>query len=184
MTELVAEAEHTLLGAGLLLVAARPAERRVELVLPDGAKQGHGLDGVAPLAWLDHPSGVDVFLDRGDDQAHSVLLDQLVAGRDHLVEVVSGVDVHHRERQPAGTEGPQRQMQHDDGVLAAREQQHRPLELGGHLPNDVDRLCLQRTQVAQFVLSDGGGRLQITGHSFLRSLKPGRTDHIWHLSDI
>lgn len=41
--------------------------------------------------------------------------------------------------------------------LAAREEQHRPLEFGGHLPDDVDRLCLQRAQMAQFVLPGGGG---------------------------
>ena len=37
-----------------------------------------------------------------------------------------------------------RQMQHDDGVLAAREQQSGPLELGCDFADDVDRLGLQR----------------------------------------
>ena len=95
--------------------------------------------------------------------------DQFVAGRDHLVEVVAGVDVHHRERQPPGAERLERQVQHDDGVLAAGEQQHRPLELGGHLPNDVDGLGLQRAQMAQFVLAgrEGPAVSQATGHGFL-----------------
>src|SRR5262249_4774263 len=43
------------------------------------------------------------------------------------------------------------QMQHDDGVFAAGEQQHRPLELRCHLPNDVDGLGLQRAQMTQLV---------------------------------
>lgn len=170
LAELVAEAEHPLLGAGLLLVAARSAERRVELVLPDGAEQRHGLDRVASLRWLDDAACVDVLLNRGDHQAHPMLGDQLIAGGDHLVEVVAGVDVHHRERQPTGPERPQRQVQHDDGVLAAGEQQNGPLEFGGHLPDDVDRFGLQRAQVAQLVLAGGWSRLQIAGHNFLADL--------------
>jgi len=67
---------------------------------------------------------------------------------DHLVEVVTGVDVHHREGQPAGAEGLDRQMQHHDRVLAAGEQQDRTLELGCHLTNDVHGLGLQRAQMA------------------------------------
>ena len=93
--------------------------------------------------------------------------DELVAGLQHLVEVVPGVDMHHRERQAARPERLERQMQHDDGVLAAGEQQHRPLELRGHLPNDVDGLGLQRAQMAQLVaaclveLLGGGHRILV-----------------------
>jgi hypothetical protein len=63
---------------------------------------------------------------------------------DHLVRAAAprrscaGVDVHHRERQPPGANALMGQVQHHDGVLAALEQQHRPLELGGHLADDVD----------------------------------------------
>ena len=156
LTELVAEAEHPLLGARLLLVAAGAAERGVELVLPDRAQQRHGLQRVARRDGLDDAARVDVVLDLGDDQPHAGLGDQLVAGGDHLVEVVTGVDVHHRERQPARPEGLQGQMQHHDRVLATGEQQHRPLELGGHLADDVDRLGLQRAEMAQLVLPDSG----------------------------
>ena len=157
LAEFVAEAEHPLLGARLLLVAARPAERGVELVLPDGAQQRHGLDRVSRRDGLDDPPRVDVFLHRRDHQTQPVLGDQFVAGRDHLVEVVAGVDMHHRERQPARAEGLECQVQHHDGVFAAREQQHRALELRGHLPDDVDGLGLQRAQMAQFVLAGGPG---------------------------
>ena len=80
-------------------------------------------------------------------------LDQLVAGLEDLLEVVPGVDVHDRERQPTRPERLERQVQHDDGVLAAGEQQHRPLEFGGHLADDVDRLGLERPQVAELVAS-------------------------------
>ena len=41
------------------------------------------------------------------------------------------------------------QAQQHDRVLAAAEQQHRPLELGGDLAHDVDRLGLERVQVGQ-----------------------------------
>jgi hypothetical protein len=55
---------------------------------------------------------------------------------------VAGVDVHHRERDAGRPERLLGQVQHDDGVLAAREQQHRALELGGDLADDVDGLGL------------------------------------------
>ena len=151
LAELVAEAEHPLLGPRLLLVAAGAAERGVELVLADRAQQRDRLQRVARRDRLDHAARVDVVLHLGDDQPHTGFLDELVAGLQDLVEVVAGVDMHHRERQPARPERLERQMQHDDGVLAAGEQQHRPLELRGHLPNDVDGLGLQRAQMAQLV---------------------------------
>jgi hypothetical protein len=47
LAELVAEAEHPLLGPGLLLVAAGAAEGGVEAVLLDGVEQGGGLQAVA-----------------------------------------------------------------------------------------------------------------------------------------
>ena len=56
-----------------------------------------------------------------------------------------------------GPEGLDRQVQHDDRVLAAGEQQDGPLELGRDLADDVDGLGLQGPQVAQLVLP--GGRL-------------------------
>jgi hypothetical protein len=43
----------------------------------------------------------------------------------------------------AEPEGLERQMQHDDRVLAAREQQRRVAALGHHLAHDVDRFGFQ-----------------------------------------
>src|SRR4051812_12102255 len=52
----------------------------------------------------------------------------------------------------AGGEGLAGQLQHHDGVLAAGEEQHGPLGLGGHLAQDVDGLGLQRLQLAEPVV--------------------------------
>ena len=74
-------------------------------------------------------------------------LDHAVAVLDHLGEVVPRVHVHDRERQRARVEGLARQVQQHGGVLAAGEQQHAALELGGHLANHVDGLGLERPEV-------------------------------------
>ena len=66
----------------------------------------------------------------------------------HLGEVVPGVHVHHRERDRRRPERLLGQAQQHDRVLAAAEQQHGPLELGGDLADDVDRLGLEDVQVA------------------------------------
>src|SRR5262249_26817402 len=59
------------------------------------------------------------------------------------------VDVHDREREPPRTEGLLREAEEDDRVLAAGEEQHRPLELGGELAEDVDRLGLELVEVRE-----------------------------------
>ena len=146
LAELVAVRHDALLGPGPLLVAAGAAEHGVEAVLGDGVEQGHGLQRVArgPRAGvLADLAGVDRVLHRGDDQLDAEVGDGAVAELDDLVEVVAGVDVHHRERDPRRPERPVGEVQHDDGVLAAGEQQHRPLALGGDLAEDRDRLVLE-----------------------------------------
>ena len=45
-----------------------------------------------------------------------------------------------------GAERLRGQVQHDDGVLAAGEQQHGTLELGDDLADDVDRLGLEHVE--------------------------------------
>ena len=52
--------------------------------------------------------------------------------------------------------GPERllgQAQQHDRVLAAAEEQHGPLELGGDLAHDVDRLGLERLEVGELARS-------------------------------
>ena len=101
---------------------------------------------------LDHPAGVDRLLHRRHHQAGTGTVHGAVAELDDLGEVVPGVDVHDRERQLARPERLGRQVQHDDRVLAAREQQHGPLELGRDLTDDVDRLGLEGPEVGQLVV--------------------------------
>jgi hypothetical protein len=119
-------------------------------VLLDRVEQGHRLQPVARgarAALLDHAALVDRVLDARDDQARPELLDHAVAVGDHLGEVVTGVDMHHRAGQAAGMERLAREVEQHGGVLAAREQQHAALELGGHLPNHVDGLRLYGPEV-------------------------------------
>ena len=147
--------EDALLGAGALLVAAGAAEGGVEAVLGDRVEQRRRLQAVARRArtgLLAHAAGVDRVLDVGDDQPLAELLDEPVAELDHLGEVVPGVDVHHREREASRAERLLGQAHQHDRVLAAAEQQHRPLELGGDLTHDEDRLGLERLQVRELVL--------------------------------
>ncbi len=74
-----------------------------------------------------------------------------VAELDDLVEVLTGVDVHDRERHRSGPEGLGRQVQHDDRVLAPREEQSRAFDRRGDLAEDVHRLGLELVEVGQFV---------------------------------
>ena len=102
-----------------------------------GLRDALGAGVLADLA------GVDRILHRGDDELDAEVGDDAVAELDELVEVVSGVDVHDRERHTRRPEGAVRQVQHHHGILAAGEQQHGPLELGGYLADDRDRFVLQ-----------------------------------------
>ena len=106
-------------------------------------------DARGPVSSRTRPSSIDC-LHRGDDELDAELGDGAVAELDDLVEVVAGVDVHHRERDARRPERPVGEVEHDDGVLAAGEQQHGPLALGGDLADDRDRLVLE--------LGGGGGR--------------------------
>ena len=147
LPELVAEREDPLLGARALLVAAGAAERRVEAVVLDRLQQHRGLQAVARRPLLLDAARVDRLLHGGDDQLLAERLDQAVAELDHLGEVVAGVDVEDRERQRAGPERLLGEAQQDDRVLAAGEQQHRALQLGRHLADDVDRLRLETVEL-------------------------------------
>ncbi len=152
LAELVAEGEHALLRPGALLVAPRAAESRVEAVLGDRVEQRDRLQPVARgprPGLLDHPAAVDRLLHARDLQALAELGHAPVAELDHLGEVVPRVDVHQRKGERSRTKRLLREPQQDDRVLAAAEQQHRPLEFGGDLAHHVDRLGLERPQVAE-----------------------------------
>ena len=84
------------------------------------------------------------------------LLDPAVAVGEDLGEVEAGVDVHDRERDPRRRERLAREVQHHDRVLAAREQQARPLHLGGDLAEDVDALGLEGPELGQDVGAHAG----------------------------
>jgi hypothetical protein len=152
LPEVVAERVDPLLRSRLLLVAPPAAEHGVVAVLGDGVEQGDGLEAVAARSGaglLDHPPGVDRRLHGGDHELDAELGDAPVAELEHLLEVVTGVDVHHRERDAGGPERLLGQAQHHRRVLAAREEEDRLLELGRDLPDDVDGLGLEHVQMRE-----------------------------------
>ena len=107
-------------------------------MLGDRVEQRHRLQPVARRL-VDHAAAVDRLLHRG----HEHVRHAAVAELDRLGEVVAGVHVHDRERNRARPERLFGEPQEHDRVLAAAEQQHRTLELGSHLADDVDRLGLE-----------------------------------------
>ena len=110
---------------------------------------------------LGDPPGVDRSLHARDLEPDPGVCDDPVAVLDDLREIVPRVDVHHRERDRSGRECPQREPQHDCGVLAAGEQQNRSLELGGDLPEDVQGLGLEGGQMGQLVRRRGHLRISM-----------------------
>ena len=151
LAELVAVREDALLGAGLFLVAARAAEERVELEFLDRVEQRHRLVHVAALVGAAqlHAPGADRIAHASHDEALAELGRPRVAKRDHLGEIVLGVDVQQRERKAIGPERLLGDAQHHDGILAAREEQRRIRGLAHHLAHDVDRFALEPVEVRQ-----------------------------------
>jgi hypothetical protein len=124
-------------------------------VLGYRVKQRRGLQLVAasPAAgFLGHPARVDRFLHGRDDEAGTGFGSPPVTELQYLGEVVPGVHVHQRKGDARRAERPLREGKHHDRVLTAREQQHRPLELGGDFPQDLDRLGLEDIEVGQQVV--------------------------------
>ena len=164
LAELVAERVHPLLGPGLLLVAPGTAEHGVELVLVDGVEQRPRLEAVARRVGtrlLGGPARVDRLLHRGHQQAWPPARrrcrsrNSRTSGKLWPVSMcITGNGIR------PGTERLLGQAEHDDRVLATGEQQHRALEFGGHLADDVDRLCLDGPQVRQLVLPRDGAPLR------------------------
>ncbi len=162
--ERVAQRDDPLLGPGPLLVPAAAAEHRVEAVFVDRVQQRHGLQRVAgAVGPLDQAAVVDPVLDVRHLQAQPEPLDQPVPEVDHLRVVVPGVHVQQRERHRGRRERLDRQVHQQRRVLAPGEQDHRPVELAGHLAEDVDRLRLQRVERVQ----RRGGHEVCSPHSIL-----------------
>src|SRR5579884_561386 len=152
LAEVVAEGEDPLLRPAPLLVAARAADCGVEAVLLDRVEQRRRLQAVARGAragLLDDAPLVDRLLHRRDDEPLPELRDAAVAVLDRLGEVVPRVDVHDRERELARPERFLGEPQEDDRVLAAGEEQHRPLPLGRDLAKDVNGLRLELVEVRE-----------------------------------
>ena len=124
-------------------------------------------DARGPVSSTTRPR-VDRVLHARHDQPLAELRHAAVAELDHLGEVVPGVDVHQRERERRRAERLLGEPQQHDRVLAAAEQQHRPLEFGRDLAHHVDRLGLERAQVAEL----GVGR---DAHSPTLARRAGRT---------
>ncbi len=115
-----------------------------------GLEQDRRLDPVAGSIRLlpDHAAG-DGIGHRGDHERETQLLDPAIAVGEDLREVEPGVHVHHGERDACRCERLARQVEHDDRVLATREQEAGALHLRGDLAEDVDALGLQGAQLAQ-----------------------------------
>src|SRR6476620_1943549 len=170
LAEVVAEAEDALLRPRPLLVAPSTAHRGVEPVLLDRVEQRRRLQLVARRArsgLILHATPIDRLLHARDDEALAQLRNATVAELDHLGEVVARVDVHDRERELRRAERLLSEPQQHDRILAAREEQHGPLSLGGDLAHDVDRLRLELVEVGErtaigahghYATSDGTSR--------------------------
>ncbi|CAM5405533.1 hypothetical protein TPAU25S_02600 [Tsukamurella paurometabola] len=172
LAESVAQREDPLLGAGPLLVTAAAAEHRIEAVLGDRIQQRHRLQRIADaIGALFEPAIGEVVLHRRHVQAEVVLLDHLVAEGQHLRQIVTGVHVQQGEGQRRRPEGLDREVQQHGRVLATGEQDHRTLELAGHLAEDVDRLRLERVEGAEFGARSrrilGNGHEACSPHSVL-----------------
>ena len=148
LPELIPEREHPLLGPSLLLIPARTTEQRIKPILVHRIQQHRSLNPIPrTTSGLGYQSTRDGLRHAGHDQLQPELVDPPVPILHDLGEVVAGVDVHHRERDPPRRERLLRQPQHHDRVLAAREQQHRALELGDHLPHHEHALRFERVEM-------------------------------------
>ena len=146
-----AEAEDPLLGAALLLVAARAPEGGVEAMMVERLLQPLGLPHIGVERAV--VERVDPALDRlgvpVDEQRHPAFRRHPVAQRVHLAEFPRCIDVQQREGRGAREERLAREMQHHRAVLTDRIEHHGIVRLGHHLAHDVDRLGLEPLQVGE-----------------------------------
>ena len=148
----ITEAVHPLLGATLLLVAARTPESGVETTLGQAIQQGTRLQGTAAVLRAHAPgahaasNGVLVAV---DDEFRADLARIRIPKLDHLRELVAGVHVQERKRNLAREKGFLGKPQHDTRIFADRIQHDRPGELGDSLAQDVDAFRLKGLKMVQ-----------------------------------
>ncbi len=87
-----------------------------------------------------------------DHQFRAQFLRATVAEVDYFGIVVTGIDMHQRKRQRGLAVRPeaerlQREVQHDDRILAARKQQRGPAALGDEFAQDMNRLGFEPVEV-------------------------------------
>jgi len=138
-TERITHAHDAFFCTRTIFIATRTAERDVEAMRGDRVEQRDRLQAVARAIGflLDGSPAVDRVLHLPDDQTLTELFDPRIAERDHLGEVVPSIDVDERKRKARRPKCLLGEPQHDDRVLAAREQQHRPLPLRHRLAKDM-----------------------------------------------
>src|SRR5262249_24241374 len=91
--------------------------------------------------------GAQALLVDVDDKPETETLHGLVSKRDHVPKLPRRIDVKQRKRRLGRMEGLAGQMQEDGGILADRIEQDRPLEIGGHLAQDMDAFRLESIQM-------------------------------------
>ena len=136
------------------LARARSSSRRAppntasNRLVGDGVEQRHGLQRVAgAVRPLGEPAVVDVVLHLGDRAAAGRTRRRPRSRKSSTSGKLCPVSTCSSENGTgAGPERLERQVQHQHRVLAAGEQDHRPVELAGHLAEDVDRLGLERVE--------------------------------------
>ena len=105
-----------------------------------------------------HAALSDRFLHGADNQPQAGALDELVAEREGLGEIVASIDVQQGQRRAGGQERLAGQPEKHGGVLAAGEEQHGALELRDHLPQHEDGLVFELVEVGQRVRDHAGRR--------------------------
>ena len=123
-------------------------------MLGNGFEQRYGLCGIAAVGigvTQAHRAFFDGLLHAADDQTFAQFGHAFVAKRDHFGEVVSRVHMHDGERQFVRAVFELKrfecEMQYDDGVFAAGEQQGGVAAFGGDLAQNVDGLGFEPVQM-------------------------------------
>ena len=151
LAEVVAEGEDALLRAGALLVAAGAAEGGLEAVLLDRVEQRHRLEPVARGARAASPRPRGRCRSSPAPRRRSARAPSSATMRSRY-SITSGKlwpvsTCITGNGSAAGRNAFSREVQQHGRVLAAGEQQHAALELGGDLADHVDGLGLERPQV-------------------------------------